>query len=574
MSQARVFCLFLLVAVSPALGHCPIWFRETDNGSCECGDELGGQIKCDKSSHKVSIILNYCMTYDNTSQELLTGYCNYQYHARKKESRVYLTLPSSITELTEMCKVHNQQGLLCGQCRNGYGVAINSLHKKTCTTCSSLHATGTSLLLIILPITIYYILIVSCRLNCVSGKFLGYTLFCQSFVVSLMLNNGFYYSIVDSMGMLGQFALLFSISLSGIWWYLRTLLYFVDPICFHRGMTSLQVFFIEFIYVLYPLVLIFVTWLCIELHARNFRLVVYLWKPFHKCCAGIRRNWSVSDSIVHAYATFFFLSFWGLIYASVSLLSSTDVYNINGTVISTVVILDPTVRSFSAEHLPYAITAIALLFFLGLCPTILLCLFSTRFFTKCCPLKPRTQLIVNTFVETFHNCYKDGLNETYDYRFLSSAPMFLGLFTVVFGNVVALEFQWHMYFFALFSFALLLVSFAIAYVKPYKTSYMNFSLTFHTAIVGVLTCIVLIWFEGHIMSDYSIAVAYTFLASLPHAFALATLVHHVLGHIRFVRTKFFTMCNIISAAFRRQLGGGVTESLPHRLEHSCTYRTF
>ena len=74
------------------------------------------------------------------------------------------------------------------------------------------------------------------------------------------------------------------------------------------------------------------------------------------------------------------------------------------------------------------------------------------------------------------------------------------------------------------------------------------------------------------MSDYSIAVAYTFLASLPHVFALATLVHHVLGHIRFVRTKFFTMCNLISA--HQQLGGGITESLPHRLEHSCTYQTF
>ena len=203
-------------------------------------------------------------------------------------------------------------------------------------------------------------------------------------------------------------------------------------------MTSLQVIFIEFIYVLYPLLLILVTWLCIELHAWNIRFVVYLWKPFHKCFAQMRRNWSVSDSIVHAYATFFFLSFWSLIYASSSLLASTHVHNMNGTLISTVVILDPTIQSFSVEHLPYAITAIALLFFLGLCPTILLCLFSTRFFTECCPLKPQTQLVVNTFVETFHSCYKDG---TYDYRYLSSAPMFLGLFTVVFGNVVALEFQ-------------------------------------------------------------------------------------------------------------------------------------
>ena len=575
MNRAAVFFLFLLVVISSALGHCPIWFRETNNESCECGNELGGQIKCD-NSQRVSIALNYCMTYDNTSQELLTGYCNYQYHTRKfhkKDGRIYIFLPSNITKLTEMCKIYNQQGLLCGQCRNGYGIAINSLHKK-CTKCSSLYATGISLLLIILPISIYYVIVVTCRLNCASGKFLGYTLFCQSFMLSVMLNNGFYYSILDSMGEPGKYTLWFSLSLSGVWWYLKTFLYFVDPICFHRGMTSLQVVFIEFIYVLYPLLLILVTWLCIQLHARNFRLVVYFWKPFHKCFAGIRRNWSVSDSIVHAYATFFFLSFWGLIFASVSLLYSTDMYNINGTLISTVVILDPTIPSFSVEHLPYAITGIALLFFLGLCPTILLCLFSTRFFTKCCPLKPRTQLVVNIFVETFHSCYKDGLNGTYDYRFASSVPLFFILLTVMFGNLIALKFQWHIYFLALFSFILLSMSFAIGYVRPYKTLYMNFSVTFHCAIAGFLTGIVVIWFEGHIMSDYSLAVAYTFLVSLPHALALATLVHHVLVHIRFVRTTFFTMCNVISAAFRRQSGGGITESLPDRLEHSYAYQTF
>ena len=209
MSQARVFCLFLLVAVSPALGQCPIWFRETDNGSCECGGELGGQIKCNKSSQRVSIAVNYCMTYDNISQELLTGYCNYPYRTRKchkKDSLVYISLPSNITKLAEMCKVHNQQGLLCAQCKNGHGIAINCLHKQ-CTECNSLYATRMSLLHIILPITIYYILVVTCRLNCVSGKCLGYMVYCQSFLASVMLNNGFYYSIMHTMGKPGQYAL-------------------------------------------------------------------------------------------------------------------------------------------------------------------------------------------------------------------------------------------------------------------------------------------------------------------------------------------------------------------------------
>jgi len=44
----------------------------------------------------------------------------------------------------------------------------------------------------------------------------------------------------------------------------------------------------------YPLFLLVITYVCIEVHARNFRLVVYLWKPFHRCFAKVRRNWSTS----------------------------------------------------------------------------------------------------------------------------------------------------------------------------------------------------------------------------------------------------------------------------------------
>ena len=60
-------------------GQCPTWFKETETGSCECGPELGGVIKCDEDTKKVSIRMGYCMTYDSSSGELLVGYTNFGY---------------------------------------------------------------------------------------------------------------------------------------------------------------------------------------------------------------------------------------------------------------------------------------------------------------------------------------------------------------------------------------------------------------------------------------------------------------------------------------------------------------
>ena len=330
---------------------------------------------------------------------------------------------------------------------------------------------------------------------------------------------------------------------------------------------------LQYIYVLYPLLLIFISWMCIELHARNFRAVGCLWKPFHRCFAKIRRKWSASDSIIHAYATFFFLSFWGLSFTSATLIFSTPVWNINGTITTTVLVFDPTVKRFSSEHLPYAITTIVLLFFLGVCPTTFLCMYRSRLFTKCCPLGPRTQVVVNTFVETFDSCYKDGMNGKYDFRFLSSTPMWLILLAVVLGSILygIQTFQWNSYFLAIFSFVFLLLSFVIAYIRPFKTLYMNFSITFHFAIISLLSGIAVIWFEGHIMTGHSLAIAFTTLAMLPHIFAMATLGYHILRHTHFARATLHIL-NIISAVLHRQ-PKGVTESLPDRLENSNMYRT-
>ena len=63
-----------------------------------------------------------------------------------------------------------------------------------------------------------------------------------------------------------------------------------------------------YISVVYPLFLIFLTWVCIELHGRNFRPLVWLWRPFHRCFVRLRRRWDTKSDIIDVFITFVLLS--------------------------------------------------------------------------------------------------------------------------------------------------------------------------------------------------------------------------------------------------------------------------
>ena len=567
MNEWLVFSLLLVMGVSSGAGQCPTWFKETENGSCECGHDLGAVIRCDKNTKKVSIRAGYCMTYDSSSEELLVGFANY-YGYMGGRDRAYSVVPTIITTLNDtMCTKYGKRGFLCGECIDPLGVPINSLFNE-CVKCKELYAVGMYLLLVIIPITIFFILVVMFRFNFTSGPFLGYIIFCQLLVLFIRKRLSVYQFGLEEMDVHGQTVANILLSLSGIWLYSMSVFRWISPLCLHKSMTNIQVVCLDYIFVVYPLFLLIITYVCIELHARDFRLVVYLWKPFHKCFAKVRRNWSTSDSIIHAYATFFFLSFLSLVTISFDVLWATDVYSINGTITRTVVIMDTKMERFSPQHLQYVVPTMTILFFLGFCPTLILCLVSTRLFAKCFRFGPRTQLFLQTFADVFQSCYKDGLNGTWDFRFLSSAPMFVYLFAVVLSSFVVTPTS---NFWIVSGIILFITSCGFAYVKPYKSGYMNFSLSFHFLVMGVIAVMLCLWFNDSAFNSHSLAITLTFLVSLPHLLVLFTLLYYVLMHINLTRFVIQRATEKMLTVFH-QKGENLTASSPDRLENSYAYR--
>lgn len=148
------------------------------------------------------------MTYGNLSGELLVGYINYM-----ALWGVYSPLPNNVNDI--MCTNNSRKGSLCGECMDRAGVAINTLFNE-CAECSELYAAGMYFLLVIIPITVFFVLVFTFRLNFTSSPSLGYIVLCQIFIVFIRINHGVYQSVRNELDVLGQNVLSALLYLYGI----------------------------------------------------------------------------------------------------------------------------------------------------------------------------------------------------------------------------------------------------------------------------------------------------------------------------------------------------------------------
>ena len=88
-------------------------------------------------------------------------------------------------------------------------------------------------------------------------------------------------------------------------WNLRFFRYFVPPFCVSQKLKPIHVAYLGYIPVFYPICSMFLIWVCIELHGQNYRLVVCLWRTFHKYIVCLRRGWNTKSDIINVFASFF-----------------------------------------------------------------------------------------------------------------------------------------------------------------------------------------------------------------------------------------------------------------------------
>ena len=512
-------CTVLLLFSGLVCG-CPTWYTNI-SGHCECGVTIGERIKCHTDEERVDIRAGYCMTFDYKMKSALSGSCPYGYIHSNMTNRVYAALPRDPTQLNETtCGPYYREGLLCAHCIEGFGPAIY-ISDLACVNCSDISRGSAIILYLVLefvPITLFYFVVVVLHLNITSGPILGYILFCQ---IRALLDMYYSFMLNSIQSHLPHYlATLHRIStvLSEVW----SLNFWgaLPPFCLSDRITGIHLRMLSFVTAVYVVILMATTCTGIELHKRNYRVVRCLWKPFGLCFLVFQKQWSASDSVIHAFATFIMLSSFTLTFDTLSLFHFTVVRNVNGIDVKHVLYCDPSIVTYSTEHIVYLGAAIIIFFLLAVCPALLLCLYPTRVYEKlsrCC--SPRTRLAAKIFAEALHDCFKNGLNGTRDYRSLAGVVVTAPVPCVILGSLAKLFLPLPLYT-SVIAVMFLFISFSISYIRPCKSLIMNASLSFHSTLLGIMCFEYALWMEGSSLSSDVLAQAFVVLPAVSHCLIL------------------------------------------------------
>ena len=445
-----------------------IEFKNTcvTNGRIICEEglvEIG--ICCTKASHRSDIVV-----YGLCPYTILTG--QVIYHRFQFEGLFHNYYHVNFTAPDRSCSALNRKGLLCSECYDGYGPAVYAFANE-CVKC---HGSAFSrwifyLCVVLLPVTVFYVIVIVFNIQATSPPFAAYVLFCQTFAAldRIYFPSSTNFAVRDS----GHVLLLLARSFSGIW-NLDFGRYILPPFCVSDDINAYHALFLDYIPGFYALILIFITCILIELHSSNFKLIVLLWKPFHKCFVRVRRSWDPKASMINAFATFLLLSFSKILFVSCFSLQRASIKTTSNNAYRTYALFyNPNINAHSYENLPFIALGFTLSTIFVLLPTLFLCCYQ---FTRKISFRWRCDIqhVISTFMDAFQGHYKDGTNGTYDLRFLAGLYLILRIVIVYAAHKHkslarnASPTQIYYYF---------IITVIVAFVHPYKRFIHNLTET-------------------------------------------------------------------------------------------------
>ena len=420
--------------------------------------------------------VGYCMTYDDESTgKVTTGPCPYQQDldgsiTLDKEHFKLKVLVYSGEELNNAtCSHLNREGLLCGRCKQHFGTAVYSKSFK-CVYCDDRYeAWMWYVALETVPITLVYFIIIIFNIRATSPPYTSFLFHSQFFS---LINTISVYKILLGHGA-NQTLYRVTMAVLDIW-NLDALKHILPFFCVSSSLSNFQVQVMRLVSSLFPLVLVVLSYIVIELHGRNCKLLVFLWKPLNKCISQFRRNWDARSSNIAAFSTIMTLSLLKVWSLALFLLFQDQIHFQGGA--NDTLYVDPYYdETRGIAHAPFFWPLVLILVMATVIPTAVLCIYPTRvcrttFF--CC--KTNKFEILRIFTETFQGHYKDGTNSTCDYRAASSLVFIIRIIASVFffpstsrtGNPEHTLLPTIVY-------GLIALSLFYAVVQPCKKRYMN-----------------------------------------------------------------------------------------------------
>ena len=465
----------LLISVSDAFLMDPTWnvsakqcpFHQVLVSSEQCVCHGGARYPYDCDNMLLPI--GYCMTYNKSENRVFTSLCPYEQDFSgnvsldAKQFALNFSAMKSGHEVNEaMCGHLNREGLLCGKCKPGYGTAVYSKGFK-CVKCNGDHMMWMWVLYLVLeivPLTALYLAIIIFNIRATSPPFTSFLFHSQLFS---LLNTISVYKILMSYEA-NNTLYHFTMTVLDIW-NLDALRHLIPLFCVSSSLSNFQVQLIRLTSAVYPLVLVVVSYVLIELHARNCKLIVLMWRPFHRCFACFRRKWDPRSSNITAFSTLISLTLMKIWHSTILLLLPNDT---NSHDRFSSLYIDPYITD-----LRYFYPVALLLALATLVPILILCLYPTKLCKVFCCCQHRPELF-RYFVETFQGHYKDGTNGTRDYRAVSSIVFILRIsVAIAFHNRHSISNNPAHSSSLVMVYILLIVSLFYSIAQPCKKKYVN-----------------------------------------------------------------------------------------------------
>ena len=427
----------------------------------------------------------YCATYSEDTGLVTVAKCpflqvhGHMYNVTSIGHDYFIQLPKTLIELNDsMCWPMNRKGIVCSECIDGFGPSVTSIGN-TCANCTNVwYGVPLYIILLFAPITVIYLFILIFQVKVTSPPMPCFIMYAQVVVMEVYLVNFGNFSPQLVFNNRGHLRLDAAIILALYGLFNLDFFYSVlPPFCISSRIKPIHIVFLGYVSAFYPILLIFLTWLCVELHGYNFRPIIWLWRPFHRCCVKLRRGWDNKNDIVDVFATFFLLSYHKCFCQFMLLLSSQLLRNYNSTVgnanrTSTYfrTMADLSVTTKSLEHIPYAVTAIIFTVFFYILPTFLLVLYPIKVFRSLLSKCHLDFIAAGIFLDKIHGDYKNGLDGGQDMRSLSGLYFILRVILTL-SSSLGIKFYDS---YVIVCGILLGCAVIIALLKPYNKSYMNY----------------------------------------------------------------------------------------------------
>ena len=499
-----------------------------NNRTCKCAHYHYPYdiIKCDEEKDTSVILDCYCATFDNSKNITQVGACIYNCNNNKNgDDNVYHSLTRNNSIMT--CSSFNRAGTLCGRCLPEHYPLAYSFNL-TCIKCPHIGWNwGRYIMAAYFPLTLFCFFVLFFQINAVTSHLHPVIWYSQSLSLpallrTLLLHNSWHKQMV----MIAKI----TFSLYGIWNFdfFRS---FYSDICL--GIGFLPTLSLDYVIAVYPLLLMAITYLLVNLYDKNYRVVVTMWKPFRALFSLFKKNFDVRTSMIDSCVTFFYLSSVKFLSVTFDLLVPTKIFELHqdGYNYSFGLYYSGDIEYFGKEHLPYAILAIITSTVFVIIPVTVLALYPFAFFQKFLNCIPVRWHILHTFMDSFQGVYKDGTEPgTRDCRWFAAV-----FFLVKVIGLVVYAFAHNIIFFYIVAVILLLLVLLIVNVQPFKAPvahYSKINATFFSLLLFIYI-VICGWDVASIKVRYLLHFFYILLifsAIIPLLYTLLLILHWIYSH--------------------------------------------